>query len=110
MPKGLNAKPLKQVEEEKQQRREAIRAATQAKYSPKYEFQLHETRSNMAVVRVEVEAERTKDCIFEVKANPLPSYPKRGAEVKLNAAAVLREDAVFRKKQEKEAQMLQVAQ
>ena len=36
----------------------------------------------------------------------MPKYPAEGAEVKLNVATVLREDALFKKKQEQEAALI----
>lgn len=63
----------------------------------------------MAQVQQEVEAERSKELKFDFKAKPAPaknSSPTAGEAIKLNAAAILREDALLKKKKEKEAQLL----
>ncbi len=82
---------------------------TKAKYTPDQLFRLHETKPTVERVRAEVEAARQAELKFEgVKAKPVPRYPKEGAEVKLTIASVLREDALFRKKQEQEAALIHV--
>lgn len=81
----------------------------QAKYqnTEKGPFNLHQTRSNLEQVRAEVEAERSKELKFNsFRAKPPPKYPSGGADVKLNVAAVLREDALYKKKQEQDAALI----
>ena len=46
-------------------------------------------------------------CIHDGPCPQVPSYPKHGADVKLTVASVLREDALFRKKQQEEAALIQ---
>lgn len=57
-------------------------------------------------IREQVEKERQQEFEKKVKANKLPSYSS-APPVKLTAAAILREDALYRKRQEKEAAQLQ---
>ncbi|TYZ59032.1 hypothetical protein PybrP1_005257 [[Pythium] brassicae (nom. inval.)] len=84
---------------------------TQARVAKKYEdaaktmFQFASTaKSNLESVRQEVEAARRAQLQFDFKATPAPE--SRPQEVKLNAAAVLREDALYKKKQARDAQLL----
>lgn len=72
-------------------------------------FKFGETRSNVDEVARRVTEEREKECHFgsELHTRPAPPPPARKAPVRLNTAAVLREDALYRKKQEQEAAMIQ---
>ncbi len=105
---------------------------TRSKYTDEQLFKLHETRSNIDKVRAEVEAVRAAEvqhtfkpravgcvprpaqlgaactCKWFLGAVQVPKYSDKGAEVKLTVAAVLREDALFRKKQEQEAALIKV--
>ena len=75
--------------------------------SPAQPFQLHETRSNIDEVRRQVEEKREAELHFRAShRKPLPDVTRQGASVKLNAAAILREDALFKKKQSEEARLL----
>eukprot|EP00218_Dolichomastix_sp_CCMP3274_P008635 CAMPEP_0170144934 /NCGR_PEP_ID=MMETSP0033_2-20121228/16248_1 /TAXON_ID=195969 /ORGANISM="Dolichomastix tenuilepis, Strain CCMP3274" /LENGTH=781 /DNA_ID=CAMNT_0010381465 /DNA_START=178 /DNA_END=2526 /DNA_ORIENTATION=- len=80
-----------------------------AKYSDpaKQPFQLRtlERPSNLERIKSQVEEERLRELTFQPKASkPVPAAPS--ASVKLNAAAVLREDALYKKKQDQEARMI----
>lgn len=80
---------------------------TNAKYKPKDEFRFHETRSNVENVRAEVEARREAELQFDsFRATPMPTYSDEGAHVRLNVAAVLREDFLYKQKQEHESRMI----
>jgi hypothetical protein len=71
-------------------------------------FKFHETRSNLEAVRAEVEAKRMAPMLQQFRAKPAPaqSPASRAPPVRLTAAAVLREDALFRKKQEEQAKLI----
>mmetsp|Transcript_12226 Transcript_12226/g.15864 ORF Transcript_12226/g.15864 Transcript_12226/m.15864 type:complete len:644 (-) Transcript_12226:584-2515(-) len=102
-----NTKSLDQVHKDKEERLERIREQTMKQYDASQHFKLHETRSNIHKVRKEVEEERQKELQFDMKhANPIPRYPEKGAAVKMNVAQVLREDALFKKKQQNEAALI----
>jgi hypothetical protein len=59
-------------------------------------------------VRREVEEKRAAELQFDAShRKPLPDFKRFNATVKLNAAAILREDALFKKKQEAEAKLIQ---
>lgn len=72
-------------------------------------FKFGESRANVDELARQVAAEREKECHFgsELHMRPAPPPPARKAAVRLNAAAVLREDALYRRKQEQEAAMIQ---
>ena len=63
--------------------------------------------AHMAKLRDDVEGARQAECNFEgLKANPVPRQRPGGGIVRLNSAAILREDNIYRKKQESEAAVL----
>jgi len=93
-----------------------------------------ERPTNLEAVRAEVEAERAAHYLAakgeSFRARPMPSFyeewenegndengsdgapsgepsPSKRPEIKLNAAAILREDALYKKKQAEEAKMLE---
>lgn len=112
VPANLNAVTLEDLAKQKKERRERIQHELASKYAEaaKDQFKLESgARSNLEQVRQEVEAERAKELKFDFKAKPAPTAnasPTAGDAVKLNAAAILREDALLKKKKEKEAQLL----
>ena len=89
-------------------KKDANRIAMKAKYSnPRvqpFKLRVLERPNNLDQVRQEIEAAREDECNFEgVKAHPVPRQRPGQGIVRLNAAAVLREDNLYRKKQELEA-------
>ncbi|KAL1503744.1 hypothetical protein AB1Y20_012214 [Prymnesium parvum] len=93
------------------QKKDLNRMQMKAKYSnPKrqpFKLRVTERPSNLSKVREEVEAAREAECHFEgPKANPVPRPRAGQGAVRLNSAAILREDILYRKKQEGEAAVL----
>lgn len=111
------------------------RAQTLAKYdaSAAPPFRLHDTHSRLDEVRQRVEQERMAECKFDgVPAKPVrvcsllrrvatcsllhacahaeqvPNFASVEAPVRLTVAAVLREDALYKRKQAEEAKLIQV--
>ena len=104
-PAYLYRTSLEEVNKEKEARLLDTRSETVQKYIDCKEqpFKFHETRSNLDKVRKELEEERSKELQFDSShRKPLPDFTKRNAIVKLNTAAILREDALFKKKQVRE--------
>eukprot|EP00297_Palpitomonas_bilix_P002328 CAMPEP_0113895456 /NCGR_PEP_ID=MMETSP0780_2-20120614/17373_1 /TAXON_ID=652834 /ORGANISM="Palpitomonas bilix" /LENGTH=799 /DNA_ID=CAMNT_0000886289 /DNA_START=165 /DNA_END=2564 /DNA_ORIENTATION=+ /assembly_acc=CAM_ASM_000599 len=71
-------------------------------------FRTADRPSNLEKIKREVEEEREANLNFEgIKAKPAPKFrPHSGNKVKLNMAAILREEAVYKKQQEQEAALL----
>lgn len=110
VPSNLNQLTLAELEKQQAERKKKIQEQVAKKYedAAKTMFQFESTaKSNLESVRQEVEAARTAQLQFDFKAKPAPESRKQPAqEVKLNAAAILREDALYKKKQAKDAQLL----
>lgn len=93
----------------------ANREATMAKYAdPKLAFRLRavERPTNLEHVREAMAAERaaeeaaSRDSRWRARAAPMPEYPP-APEVRLTAAAILREDAVYQRRRAEEAAALE---
>lgn len=107
VPKAHYTNNLSNIEQTNMTRRKEEFESTNAKYKPKEEFSFHETRSNIENVRAEVEARREAELQFDsFRAKPMPVYPDEGAHVRLNVASVLREDFLYKQKQEQESAMI----
>ncbi|KAF0695737.1 Aste57867_13473 [Aphanomyces stellatus] len=104
----LNKLTLADIDVQKKKRLEQMKEQVLKKYeeSSAQPFQLEETRSNLEAIKREVEEQRMAELKLKFKAKPAPSFTK-DAPVKLNTAAILREDALYKKKQEKEAKIIQ---
>ena len=108
-PTYLERTSLAAIERAKEEKLHDARVATLVKYENCSEqpFVLHETRSNMSEVRRRIEEKREAELQFgSSHRKPLPDFTKVHACVKLNTAAILREDALFKKKQAEEASLL----
>jgi len=99
---------LEQIEKKNAERRAAVESATVAKYDAKLEFEFatEDRAADVDKLRARYEAEKYNECTFK------PDLPKpfkqasQAAEVAFNTAAILREDALLLKKQEKEFAIL----
>jgi hypothetical protein len=111
MPTHLDRITLSALEEQRREQAERVRQETFAKYQdPSLEFKLSETKGgrDIEVVKREIEEKFAAELKFDSSfVNPAPDFDRIPAKVKLNAAAILREDALFKKQQEKDFQLLQ---
>jgi hypothetical protein len=107
MPKNLNRVTLEGIREQDEQRRQRVKEETLRRHAGAKEPALHETRNTVDALRQTIEMERSAQLQFDApKANPIPELPLTGADVRLNATAILREDYVMRQRQEKEAALV----
>lgn len=114
VPASLNRLSLAELQAQQEARKERIKAEVASKYAPTDEFQFATaTRgSNLEAVREEVEREREAALQFDFKAKPVPHASTSAAtaanttEVKLTAAAILREDALHKRKKDREAALI----
>ena len=107
VPEWIEATTLEEIE----QRNEALRRENAERTRAKYDFEktvprLHATRNTVDALRAEVEAQRARVSAPVAPARPPPPLPAAGADVKLNAAAILREDAALTAKHAKEAAVI----
>lgn len=109
VPVDLNNTTLKDLQEKQEQKRAAIKQKVVEKYEALHKgtFRLHETRNTVAKL-----VEQQKQAELELqkkrfKANPVPDFTTKTANVRLNLSAVLREDSLYKKKQEQEAKLIQ---
>ncbi|GAB9463255.1 hypothetical protein Gpo141_00000721 [Globisporangium polare] len=112
MPVNLNQLTLADLEKQQVDRKSKIKEQVSKKYEDASKTMFHfesTAKSNLESVRQEVEAARSAQLQFEFKAKPAPDLTKlkhQQQEVKLNTAAILREDALYKKKQAKDAQLI----
>ena len=107
-PNYLDRTSLAQIDQEKTERLAQIRQDTIRKYAehPTQPFNLHETKTNLERNQQQVEAKEAAALNFDMpKRRKVPPAPT--AQVKLNTASVLREDALYKQKQQKEAAQIE---
>ena len=106
VPEALNRTSLKEIEAEKRARKERLREEIIEKHSKAEAFEGEISKRPMNLEELKREKERElQESLTQTKARPVPTYPE-APPVKLNTAAILREDALFRKKQEQEAAII----
>ena len=110
VPKDLNTTTLKDLQTKQEQKRQKIKKEVLEKYQAlhqKQTFKLHETRDTVSKLKEQQEKVEEQLRSKKFKANPVPDFTARTANVRLNLSAVLREDCLYKKKQEQEAKLIQ---
>lgn len=111
IPAHIHKNPLASVVEKKEARKEKIKKETQEKYPKDLHFNLETGNrpfvNSKAEIQKKVDEERYADCTFhpELVAGEYRE-PRQHAEVRQTGASVLREDALVKKKQLKEYNIL----
>jgi hypothetical protein len=106
VPPCLEFNNLEAIQKTRQNELEQMRLTTKAKYGDKhnFNFQVLKAGRNIEDVKKEVEEKQSKELQFcSTFTNPVPDFTKSPPKVKLNAAAIYREDALFRKQQAQNA-------
>jgi len=111
VPAHIHETSLEEVEREKEQRREEQRLLIADKYRDHHAQVVLETSKRRDGTEIEeltrrIDEDRMRECTF--KPTPAKAYvpPTEEASVRQNTAAVLREDALLKKKQAAECQAL----
>lgn len=107
VPAYLNRLSMAELQAQQEARKGRIQAEVASKYDSSDEFQLATaTRgSNLDALRDQVERERQAALQVEFKAKPVPRT-SRTIEVKLTTAAILREDALYQRKKDREVALM----
>lgn len=109
IPSSLNRTSVAELEEKRKQRLDEIREKTRAQYSEDYLFKLHETKGGRKLedIREEMEEAQNRELAFDASfVNAPPDFNQMPAKIRLNAAAILREDALYKKQQAKDVELL----
>ena len=109
----LNRTTLEKIDKVAKERSTAIHEQTRLKYvGPEAEavlFKFNETKGGRPLedVRREIEAAKTAELQFNnTYVHQPPDFSKTSAKIRLNAAAILKEDFLYRKQQAKDAAIL----
>lgn len=111
MPTNLNNINLSMLDQKHVESLENQRLLVQSKYQdPNNTFQFQSTSANytskIESLKKEVEETKAKELAFDSSFhNKPPDFTKMQAKVKVNAAAILREDFLFRKQQEQDVKV-----
>eukprot|EP00736_Rhodelphis_marinus_P003982 Rmarinus@m.13881 len=87
---------------------EARKVAREQTTKPQpFNLRVHQRPSNFEKIKTQVLADEEAKLQFDgPKAKPVPRFEENAAQVRLNAAHILREDALLVKKQEQEANLI----
>lgn len=109
VPSYLNRTSVSQLKEEGTRRLEEARQKTLAQYSDSDHFVLNETKNGkkLDTLRREKEVEEAKMLAFDSSfVNEPPDFSQIKGKVRLNATSILREDALYKKQQAKDVELI----
>lgn len=110
-PRYLERTSVEQIESEKAARRALEFEKTTKKYTESsiQPFAFHETRSVARVSRRDAEQKNAAQLLFETKSTQARAAPKAAtkAEFRMNTAAYMREDSLYKRKQEDEVKLIE---
>lgn len=110
VPDFLERTNMEKIAAKRQEDARRVREETQAKYDDKKVFKFHQTKGVRPIeeVRQEIEERRAKELQFDASFyNAPPDFSRlHKTDFKANAAAILREDFLYRKQQAKDAAIL----
>lgn len=111
VPGFLNNNTMETLYAKRREDQKVAKEQTVSKYNKNQEFQFHETKAGRPLeeVKKEIEEKRSKELAFDSSYyNPPPDFSRYHAKVNIkdNAATILKEDSLYRKQQQKDAQIL----
>ena len=108
VPNSIYRTSLEEIEAQQKERLQETRSKTQQQYSegPR-EFKLHETKNTRDLLIKEAAERRDAELQFSMQFyKPVPDFARNPVEIRLNTAAILREEAQLRQQQAKEAEVI----
>lgn len=109
VPGFINNTTMAMLQQEKQEKKDKIKESTIAQYNKGLEYKFHKSKAGRSIeeVRKEVEEQRNQGLAFDSSFyNEPPDFKKSAPTVRLNASTILKEDALYRKQQAKDAEVL----
>mmetsp|Transcript_2179 Transcript_2179/g.3419 ORF Transcript_2179/g.3419 Transcript_2179/m.3419 type:complete len:787 (+) Transcript_2179:73-2433(+) len=111
VPDFINKTNLEKINKEREEKTQKIKNETAGQYKSNRGFKFHQTKGGRSLeeVKMEVEESERKQLAFDSSFyNPPPDFKKtrEAAEFAINTSTILREDALYRKQQSKDAQIL----
>jgi len=113
VPETIYKTNLKEIEDQKKKKKEEIKEKTNKQYTEskaqRFEFETEKRPTNMEQLKEAAETKMQKETTIKTFHRPMPVYDHSEADIKMNAATILKEEAVIkRSRQEEEDYIKQV--